>query len=81
VDYSARSVIVVGPDLKLHQCGLPRALALTLYEPFLIRRLIAQGHARTIRKGRELLHELAFSGPAGAQRPLSRPRSRASPRP
>jgi DNA-directed RNA polymerase beta' subunit len=59
VDYSARSVIVVGPELKLHQCGLPRAIALRLYEPLLVRRLIRHGHARTVRKGRGLLHELA----------------------
>src|SRR5213078_1866004 len=39
VDYSARSVIVVGPELKLHQCGLPKKIALELYQPFIIRRL------------------------------------------
>jgi DNA-directed RNA polymerase subunit beta' len=39
VDYSARSVIVVGPDLKLHQCGLPKKIALELYQPFIIRKL------------------------------------------
>jgi len=41
VDYSARSVIVVGPELKLHQCGLPKVIALELFQPFIIRRLIA----------------------------------------
>ena len=42
VDYSGRSVIVVGPELKLHQCGLPKVMALELYQPFVIRRLREQ---------------------------------------
>ncbi|MCC6508555.1 MAG: DNA-directed RNA polymerase subunit beta', partial [Pirellulaceae bacterium] len=49
VDYSARSVIVVGPRLKLHQCGLPKKIALELYQPFIIRRLKDLGHADTIK--------------------------------
>src|SRR5690606_31076418 len=49
VDYSARSVIVVGPDLKLHQCGLPKKIALELFQPFIIRRLKELGHADTIK--------------------------------
>ena len=52
VDYSARSVIVVGPDLKLHQCGLPKKIALELYQPFIIRRLKELGFADTIRSVR-----------------------------
>src|SRR5256886_16900910 len=44
VDYSARSVIVVGPELKLHQCGLPKKIALELFQPFIIRRLKELGH-------------------------------------
>jgi DNA-directed RNA polymerase subunit beta' len=59
VDYSARAVIVVGPELQLHQVGLPRSIALTLYEPFLVRQLLRHGHARTVRKGQQVLHELA----------------------
>ena len=53
VDYSARSVIVVGPDLKLHQCGLPKKIALELFQPFIIRRLKELGHADTIKSGQE----------------------------
>jgi DNA-directed RNA polymerase subunit beta' len=45
VDYSARSVIVVGPDLRLHQCGLPKSLALELFKPFVMRRLVERGCA------------------------------------
>jgi hypothetical protein len=48
VDYSARSVIVVGPELKLHQCGLPRKIALELFQPFIIRRIWELRHAETI---------------------------------
>jgi DNA-directed RNA polymerase subunit beta' len=55
VDYSARSVIVVGPELKLHQCGLPKKIALELFQPFIIHRLKEQGHAPTIRNARNLL--------------------------
>jgi DNA-directed RNA polymerase subunit beta' len=55
VDYSARSVIVVGPGLKLHQCGLPKAIALELFQPFLIHRLREAGLAATIRRARDLI--------------------------
>jgi DNA-directed RNA polymerase subunit beta' len=55
VDYSARSVIVVGPSLKLHQCGLPKKIALELYQPFIIRRLKELGHADTIKSAKHLL--------------------------
>ncbi|MEE9393760.1 MAG: DNA-directed RNA polymerase subunit beta' [Planctomycetota bacterium] len=55
VDYSARSVIVVGPDLKIHQCGLPKKIALELYQPFIIRRLKELGHADTIRSAKKML--------------------------
>ena len=44
VDYSGRSVIVVGPELKLHQCGLPKKMALELFKPFVMRQLVEQGH-------------------------------------
>ena len=55
VDYSARSVIVVGPNLKLHQCGLPKKIALELYQPFIIRRLKELGHADTIKSAKKML--------------------------
>jgi DNA-directed RNA polymerase subunit beta' len=55
VDYSARSVIVVGPELKLHQCGLPKKIALELYQPFIIRRLKELGHADTIKSAKRML--------------------------
>ncbi|MFC2050321.1 DNA-directed RNA polymerase subunit beta', partial [Chloroflexota bacterium] len=52
VDYSGRSVIVVGPELKLHQCGLPKHMALELFKPFIMRRLIEQGYAHNIKSAR-----------------------------
>lgn len=52
VDYSGRSVIVVGPELKLHQCGLPKHMALELFKPFVMRRLIEQGYAHNIKSAR-----------------------------
>ena len=55
VDYSGRSVIVVGPELMLYQCGLPRRMALELFKPFIMRRLIAQGCANNIRSARRLV--------------------------
>ncbi|MFO0915680.1 MAG: DNA-directed RNA polymerase subunit beta' [Pirellulales bacterium] len=55
VDYSARSVIVVGPKLKLHQCGLPKKVALELYQPFIIRKLKERGHADTIKSAKKML--------------------------
>ncbi len=55
VDYSARSVIVVGPELLLHQCGLPKKIALELFQPFVIRRLKELGHADTIKSAKRIL--------------------------
>ncbi len=55
VDYSARSVIVVGARLKLHQCGLPKKIALELYQPFIIRKLKELGHADTIKSAKKML--------------------------
>jgi DNA-directed RNA polymerase subunit beta' len=55
VDYSARSVIVVGPELKLHQCGLPKKIALELYQPFIIRKLKEHGLADTIKSAKKML--------------------------
>ncbi|MEM6553626.1 MAG: DNA-directed RNA polymerase subunit beta', partial [Planctomycetota bacterium] len=55
VDYSARSVIVVGPSLKLHQCGLPKKIALVLYQPFIIRKLKEHGLVDTIKSAKKML--------------------------
>jgi len=55
VDYSGRSVIVVGPELKLHQCGLPRRMALELFKPFVMHRLILYGHAHNIKSAKRLV--------------------------
>jgi DNA-directed RNA polymerase subunit beta' len=55
VDYSGRSVIVVGPELKLHQCGLPKKMALVLFEPFIIRRLKDMGIVHTVRSAKKLI--------------------------
>jgi DNA-directed RNA polymerase subunit beta' len=55
VDYSARSVIVVGPDLKLFQCGLPKKIALELYQPFIIRNLKQHGYADTIKSAKRMI--------------------------
>ncbi len=55
VDYSGRSVIVIGPELKLHQCGLPKKMALVLFEPFIIRRLKELGFVHTVRSAKKLI--------------------------
>ena len=52
VDYSGRSVIVAGPSLKLHQCGLPKLMALELFKPFIMARLVERKAARTSRRPR-----------------------------
>ncbi|MDR0498405.1 MAG: DNA-directed RNA polymerase subunit beta' [Holophagales bacterium] len=57
VDYSGRSVIVVGPELKLHQCGLPKKMALELFKPFIFNRLEHKGHAATIRQAKEMVEQ------------------------
>jgi DNA-directed RNA polymerase subunit beta' len=55
VDYSGRSVIVIGPELKLHQCGLPKKIALVLFEPFIIRRLKELGYVHTVRSAKKMI--------------------------
>ncbi|MER3431177.1 MAG: DNA-directed RNA polymerase subunit beta' [Blastocatellia bacterium] len=55
VDYSGRSVIVVGPELKLHQCGLPKKMALELFKPFIYHKLEKEEHAATIKQAREMV--------------------------
>ena len=57
VDYSGRSVIVVGPHLKMHQCGLPKKMALTLFEPFIIRRLKEIGLCHTVRTAKKMIEQ------------------------
>ncbi|MDD3153955.1 MAG: DNA-directed RNA polymerase subunit beta' [Victivallaceae bacterium] len=55
VDYSGRSVIVVGPELKIHQCGIPKKMALILFEPFIIRHLKGRGYAHTVRGAKKMI--------------------------
>src|SRR5471030_2892545 len=57
VDYSGRSVIVIGPELKLHQCGLPKKMALVLFEPFILRRLKELGFVHTVRGARKMIEK------------------------
>src|SRR5690349_5675112 len=55
VDYSGRSVIVVGPELRLHQCGLPKAMALELFKPFIIHKLVDKGIAETVKRAKKIV--------------------------
>ena len=55
VDYSARSVIVVGPTLKLHECGIPKGMAAELYKPFIIRKLIERGIVKTVKSAKKIV--------------------------
>ena len=55
VDYSARSVIVVGPELKMHECGLPKGMAAELYKPFVIRKLIERGIVKTVKSAKKIV--------------------------
>ncbi|MFD0917447.1 DNA-directed RNA polymerase subunit beta' [Pseudahrensia aquimaris] len=57
VDYSGRSVIVVGPELKLHQCGLPKKMALELFKPFIYARLDAKGYSSTVKQAKKLVEK------------------------
>ncbi len=58
VDYSGRSVIVVGPTLQLHQCGLPKKMALELFKPFVMRRLVEKGHAHNIKAAKRFVERI-----------------------
>jgi len=58
VDYSGRSVIVVGPELKLHQCGLPREMALELFKPFVMNRLVDAGHTTNIKTAKRMIDRM-----------------------
>ena len=55
VDYSARSVIVVGPELQMHECGLPKFMAAELYKPFIIRKLIERGIVKTVKSAKKIV--------------------------
>jgi DNA-directed RNA polymerase subunit beta' len=55
VDYSGRSVIVVGPDLKLYQCGLPKEMAIELFRPFVMKKLVEDGHANNIKSAKKMV--------------------------
>ncbi|MDE6230397.1 MAG: DNA-directed RNA polymerase subunit beta' [Muribaculaceae bacterium] len=55
VDYSARSVIVVGPELKMHECGIPKLMAAELYKPFIIRKLIERGYVKTVKSAKKIV--------------------------
>src|SRR5947209_2632961 len=57
VDYSGRSVIVVGPELRLHQCGLPKAMAVELFKPFIIHKLVEKGIAETVKRAKEMVEQ------------------------
>ena len=59
VDYSGRSVIVVGPELQMHQCGLPKEMALELFKPFVMKRLVADGHAQHIKTAKRMVERAA----------------------
>ena len=67
VDYSGRSVIVVGPELRLHQCGLPKKMALELFKPFIYNKLEERGHVTTIKSAKKMVEK-------GTPRSLGYPR-------
>ena len=65
VDYSGRSVIVVGPQLKLHQCGLPKQMALELFKPFVMKRLVDLNHAQNIKSAKRMVERDVAAGRCG----------------
>ena len=83
VDYSGRSVIVVGPELKLYQCGLPKSMALELFKPFIIRKLEEKGYVQTVKSAKKLVEQEQprglghprgdHQGPPGAAEPRPDP--------
>ncbi|QGG49192.1 DNA-directed RNA polymerase subunit beta' [Heliorestis convoluta] len=58
VDYSGRSVIVVGPELSMHQCGLPKEMALELFKPFVMKKLVEEGHAHNIKSAKRMVERV-----------------------
>ena len=63
VDYSGRSVIVVGPELALHQCGIPKQMAVELFKPFIIERLQAYGYSSTIKRAKSYVENIDSGSP------------------
>ena len=58
VDYSGRSVIVVGPELKIYQCGLPKEMAIELFKPFVMKELVARGITHNIKNAKKMVERL-----------------------
>ena len=58
VDYSGRSVIVVGPELKIYQCGLPKEMAIELFKPFVMKELVSRGTAHNIKSAKKMVEKL-----------------------
>ena len=81
VDYSGRSVIVVGPELKLHQCGLPKKMALELFKPFVMRLLVEKGHAHNIKSAKRIVERVRPGGLGCPRRGHQGPPGAAEPRP
>ena len=81
VDYSGRSVIVVGPELKMYQCGLPKEMALELFKPFVMKRLVETGAANNIKSARKMVErarpevwdalEIVIKGASGTVKPCA----------
>ena len=80
VDYSGRSVIVVGPELKLHQCGLPKAMALELFKPFIIHKLVEKGIAETVKRAKKIVEREIARGVRDPRRDHPRSSGAAQPR-
>ena len=82
VDYSGRSVIIVGPDLKLNECGLPRRMALELFKPFVMNRLVIKGYAHNIKSAKRMAERVSAGSMGhtrrGDQRPSRAAESRAN---
>ncbi len=60
VDYSGRSVIVVGPELKIYQCGLPKEMAIELFKPFVMKELVANGLAHNIKSAKKMVENFSL---------------------
>ena len=80
VDYSGRSVIVVGPQLKLHQCGLPKLMALELFKPFVMKRLVDLNHAQNIKSAKRMVERQRAAGVGCPRRGHRRAPGAAEPR-
>src|SRR2546426_6301333 len=71
VDYSGRSVIVVGPELRLHQCGLPKAMAVELFKPFIIHKLVEKGIAETVKRAKKIVEKRSEEHTSELQSPCN----------